>query len=441
MSTIGSRLPASEARSYVDAIRASVVESDAESDAETDDVEPAAFSVADELMSESREPLMADAYASDGSMELGETTSAKSNLDAVSLEASDSMSVSSAMNPHVETDESLSASEAHVAHDDSESMAVGETTSAKSNIDDESMATDESMSAPGHVGRDDSASMTAASSSMNPHVETDESMSASDDVSVSGELMSGSREPHMADASGEDSMVIGESLEANVAHSDSDSMSVSSAMNPHVETDESLSASEAHVAHDDSESMAVGETTSAKSNIDDESMATDESMSASGHVGRDDSASMTAASSSTNPHVETDDFVSAESNIDRDSESDSEPMIADESHDAHVGIVDSESMSAARSQDPHVETDAMSAGTHADDDSDSMASPDGGHDSPSTGDLMAAPASDEPHAGHDASQVGHEMNSAEPDLDAEAHVGHNAPVNRESDNDPESSGN
>jgi hypothetical protein len=314
--------------------------------------------VSDELMSsDSRERHMADA-SDEGSMEIGETTSAKSNLEDASLEAhaghddSESMSAAS-LDPHVETDDSMSASS-------DISMAAGETMSAESNIDRDSESDSDA-----HVGQVDSESM-----------------------SVSDELMSsGSRERHMADASDEGSMEIGEttsaksnledaSLEAHAGHGDSESMSAAS-LDPHVETDDSVSAS-------GDISMAAGET------------------------------------------------MSAESNIDRDSESDSEPMTADESHGVHVGHVDSESMSATPSSiDPHAETDeSMSA-----------PAPHEGHDSPSSGDSMPVLASDEPHTGHDASQLGHETKSADSALDGEPHVGHNAAVNRKPDNDPESSGN
>src|SRR5471030_2695526 len=109
MSTFGSKLPASEARSYVDAIRASVES--------TDHVELAAFSVADELMSESREPHMAD--ASD------ESTAS----DEPHVGHDDSESMVAASDPHVGNDESMSASEPHAGHDDSsagDSMSVSD---------------------------------------------------------------------------------------------------------------------------------------------------------------------------------------------------------------------------------------------------------------------------------------------------------------------------
>jgi hypothetical protein len=99
----------------------------------------------------------------------------------------------------------------------------------------------------------------------------------------------------------------------------------------------------------------------------------------------------------------------------------------------------------SESLDPHVGNhDSMSAPeTHAGDDSESMSATRSqvGQDSPSAGDSLPGSASDASHAAHDASQLGHEMNSADSDLDAEPHVGHNAPVNRKPDNDPESSGN
>jgi segregation and condensation protein B len=430
MSTVGSRAPASEARSYVDAIRASVVESE-----ETDEVELAAFSVTDELSSDSHEPHMTDVGAEPESMSVADELMVESREPHFADASGEGPiehdahlghddSASGSIDPHVETDESMSAS-----------GSDGETTSAKLSL--------ESHAHVGHeidARHDDSESMPAASGSIDPHVETDESMSASNS---DGETTSTKSNLEV------------ESHDGHVDHYDSESMSAASvSMNPHVETDESMAASDS----DD-------ETTSAKSNIDVESHDahlghSDSESTINPHVEidarHDDSESMRTASGSIDPHVETDESTSApDSEVRRrDSESMSaaeelmlqsrEPHLADASDEG--SMADGETTAAksdldVESHDAHLGHDDSAA--HGQDASGSVAvtEPDESHDSPSTGDSMVAAASDEPHTGHDASQLGHETNSADSDLDAEPHVGHNAAVNGKPDNDPESSGN
>ncbi|MEO8845349.1 MAG: SMC-Scp complex subunit ScpB [Kofleriaceae bacterium] len=367
MSTIGSRLPASEARSYVDAIRASVVESDELSDGESAD----SMSTSDE-------------HGDSVATAAGETTSAKSNVhdeshvgdddsesmdDGESLDPASMSAVSDSVSPHVETGGSMLAPDAaHVGHADSESIDVSESMSAE----------------------------------FNPHVETGASMLASD-------------EAHVGHADSES--VGGESL----AGQDESMSAVSGSIDPHVEPGDSMLASdEAHVDLADaaSGSIGAGETTSAKSNVDD-------------------SESMSVVSGSTNPHVETNDSM----------------LAFDE---AHVGLADSESIDVES-----LDSESMSINPHVEP-GDSLLASDEPHvglaDSASIDPHVETALSDESPLGHGASrsaadeteldagapngpQSDGDTNSGESDLDVEAHVGHNAPVNREpDDNDPESSG-
>ena len=230
MSSFGSKLPASEARSYVDAIRASVI------DDEIDDVE-----LSPDVTSETEDSMPMPESAEPSTVSTADVLISESHVaDAPSLSPEPRMAdgLAHSENPHVETpDISATAGQSDPKTDELVSIAAAsnESTETAAERTTNDLNADDAMSTAGEL-MSESHEPYMADASIDVEIADSPSPRGDDHnaMPTADELMSESREPHEADSSDEAMLVADASIDSRDPQSEphmADGLA-----NPHVET-------------------------------------------------------------------------------------------------------------------------------------------------------------------------------------------------------------